>query len=429
MLFAARDGEARRFEAPGLPELRLGGLDRGRRRASCSRPAPASCARGGARPPHRRHRRQPARPARAAVGADPPPSSPGASRCSTRCRSAPASSRRSWPGSSGCRRTPARCCWWRRPTTSGDVGHRAAGRRPRSAPPARRSTPPRQAGLLRSADGRLGCAIRWCARPSTRRRRSRGARAAHRALAAALDGEEAADRRAWHLAAAAVEPDAAVVEALEQAAARARRRSAFAAASLAFERAAALSRATAPARARRLGAAAENAWFAGELERARILLDRAAPLSTGSAAARRHGALAGPDRAHQRRAGGRAAAFLPAAREVAPLDAGRALYLCNLASLAAAYAADSAGQHRDRRARGRASTGARSRWAACCGSFRSGSARLAAGDAPRGRRAPAPGARARRRARRAGARPGAGGADPGRPGGAVPGRRPGLATG
>ena len=27
MLFAAREGEVRRFEAPGLPELELGGLD------------------------------------------------------------------------------------------------------------------------------------------------------------------------------------------------------------------------------------------------------------------------------------------------------------------------------------------------------------------------------------------------------------------
>jgi hypothetical protein len=51
-----------------------------------------------------------------------------------------------------------------------------------------------------------------------------------------LEGEAEADRRAWHRAAASLEPDPSVVEELEQAAQRARGRSAFAAASLAFER-------------------------------------------------------------------------------------------------------------------------------------------------------------------------------------------------
>ena len=102
--------------------------------------------------------------------------------------------------------------------------------------------------------------------------------AVHRALASVLDGEADADRRAWHRAAASVEPDPSVVEELEQAAERARRRSGFAAASLAFERAAALT----PddhQRVRQLTAAAENAWLAGRLDRARMLLERARPLA------------------------------------------------------------------------------------------------------------------------------------------------------
>jgi len=103
--------------------------------------------------------------------------------------------------------------------------------------------------------------------------------AAHAALAHAFAGEAQADRRAWHRAAASIEPDAAVVEELEQAAQRAQRRSGFAAASLAYERAAALT-ADGEAQARRLTAAAENAWFAGRLDQARGLLERARPLAS-----------------------------------------------------------------------------------------------------------------------------------------------------
>jgi DNA-binding CsgD family transcriptional regulator len=102
-------------------------------------------------------------------------------------------------------------------------------------------------------------------------------RAAHQALAAVLDGEAEADRRAWHLAAAATTPDAAVADELERAAERAAHRGGHAAAAAALERAAELT-APVPPRVRRLLSAAEAAWLAGLSEHARALVERAAQL-------------------------------------------------------------------------------------------------------------------------------------------------------
>jgi DNA-binding CsgD family transcriptional regulator len=96
-------------------------------------------------------------------------------------------------------------------------------------------------------------------------------RAAHRALAAALPDRDI-DRRAWHLAAAAIGPDEAASSALEQAGVRGRGRSAYATAAAAFERAARLA-AGAERRARLLWQAADSAWLAGLAERAVALLD------------------------------------------------------------------------------------------------------------------------------------------------------------
>jgi DNA-binding CsgD family transcriptional regulator len=99
-------------------------------------------------------------------------------------------------------------------------------------------------------------------------------RAAHRALADALAGERSLIQRAWHLAAAALGADEQVAAALEEAALEARGRSGHAAASRAFERAARLT----PDRqqlARRLLEAGADAHVAGDSKRAIVLLDEA----------------------------------------------------------------------------------------------------------------------------------------------------------
>ncbi|WP_326792816.1 AAA family ATPase [Streptomyces sp. NBC_00841] len=85
-------------------------------------------------------------------------------------------------------------------------------------------------------------------------------REAHLALAAALAQEP--DRRAWHLAAAALGPDDQVAGALAESAERSRRRGGYAAAAAALERAAELT-SEPDQRARRLLAAAESAMYAG----------------------------------------------------------------------------------------------------------------------------------------------------------------------
>jgi len=163
--------------------------------------------------------------------------------------------------------------------------------------------------------------------------------ATHRALASVLGGEAEADRRAWHRAAASVAPDPSVVEELEQAAERARQRSGFAAASRALERAAVLTPEELP-RARRLTLAAENAWLAGRLERARMLLERARPLASEVVERADIDRYLGLIEVSSGVPADAQRLLVRAAGEVAPLDGERALELLNLASIAALYAGD-----------------------------------------------------------------------------------------
>jgi DNA-binding NarL/FixJ family response regulator len=154
-----------------------------------------------------------------------------------------------------------------------------------------------------------------------------------------LVGEAEADRRAWHRAAASVEPDPSVGEELEQAAQRARRRSGFAAASLALERAAELTTSDGE-RARRLTGAAENAWLAGRVERALTLLEAARPLVSEQIQRADIDRFLGLIEMTRGVPTDASLLLLRAARGVAPIDAERALQLLNLAGLAAAYAGD-----------------------------------------------------------------------------------------
>jgi DNA-binding CsgD family transcriptional regulator len=94
----------------------------------------------------------------------------------------------------------------------------------------------------------------------------------HRTLAAVLPDRDI-DRRAWHLAAAAVGVDESASAALAQAGARARGRSAYATASAAFERAAQLT-ARSQDRPRLLWQAADAGWLGGLADRAAALLQR-----------------------------------------------------------------------------------------------------------------------------------------------------------
>ncbi len=97
--------------------------------------------------------------------------------------------------------------------------------------------------------------------------------AAHRALAAVLDPDRHAHRRAWHLAAAATGPDEEVAAELERVAEWAGSRQAMASASAAYERAAMLS-ADPLRRTRRLIDAARKASEAGQDQRCRTLADQ-----------------------------------------------------------------------------------------------------------------------------------------------------------
>ena len=98
----------------------------------------------------------------------------------------------------------------------------------------------------------------------------------HAALAGAFTGEEHADRRVWHQALATLTGDEEVAAALEASARRAQLRAGHASAATAFLRAAELSTDD-TRRTRRIAAAAQTAWDAGQPSRARDAIARALP--------------------------------------------------------------------------------------------------------------------------------------------------------
>jgi DNA-binding CsgD family transcriptional regulator len=103
-------------------------------------------------------------------------------------------------------------------------------------------------------------------------------RRAHGALADAFPSGTRADAALWHRAMATFTADEEIAAGLEASAARSQLRSAHASAATAFDRAAQLSEAVS-SRGRRLAAAAGAAWEAGQVDRARRLVDQALPLA------------------------------------------------------------------------------------------------------------------------------------------------------
>lgn len=166
--------------------------------------------------------------------------------------------------------------------------------------------------------------------------------ASHRALAQALDNEYA-DRRAWHLAAAAIAPDDGLADQLEDTAEQARRRGALVTAATALERAARLST-DSSWRTRRLVAAAQDAVDAGQADQARTLLRRAEPLTDPALWARAAGVQSAIDFDHgaYARAGG---LLVRAAREIAGADPATAMSMLFEAAAIAVAANDQEGCH------------------------------------------------------------------------------------
>jgi DNA-binding CsgD family transcriptional regulator len=169
-------------------------------------------------------------------------------------------------------------------------------------------------------------------------------RAAHEALAAALSDEADVDRRAWHRAAAATAPDDEAAEALALTADHAASRGGHAAAARALERAAELD-SDPRRRARRLVAAAGSSAMAGRIGHAVALLDRAEPelqdpMDRGMAMRVRgmaSMAIGRPADAH--------VMLADAARALLPADRPVALTLMMRACMAAAMAGDPGAIH------------------------------------------------------------------------------------
>ena len=337
MLFGAREGELRRFEAPGLAELRLGGLDSVTAGALVDRRAGAALsseirdrlvAETGGNP-------------LALLELSPALSEAQLSGTEALLAPIPVSARVERAFLSRVYRLPPETQTLLLVAAADESGELAVVLRAAAELGAAADAldGAEQAGLANVNGTRLELrhplvrSAVYHAAPLSKRQ------AAHRALARVLDGDVEADRRAWHRAAASVEPDPSVGEELEQAAQRARQRSGFAAASLAFERAASLTT-DEEHQARRLTAAAESAWLAGRAERAFMLLEAARPLVSEPIQRADLHRFLGLIEMTRGVPADACQLLLRSAREVASLDAERALQMLNLAGLAAAYTGD-----------------------------------------------------------------------------------------
>ena len=337
LLFGAREGEIRRFDAPGLPELHLDGLDPAAAGELIDRGA------GVALSPELRQRlvHETGGNPLALLELSSSLSEEQLSGAESVLAPIPVSARVERAFLARVHQLPEETQTLMLVAAADDSGEVATVLRAAAqlGAAAEALDDAEQAGLVRVAEDRLEFrhplvrSAVYQAAPLSKRQ------AAHGALASVLEGEAEADRRAWHRAAASIEPDPSVGEELEEAARRARERGGFAAASLAFERAAALT-ANEGDRARRLTAAAESAWLAGRAERTLTLLESARLLVSEPvqrADVDRFLGLVEMTRGVPADACG---LLLRAATEVAPVDEERALQLLYLAGLAAAYAGD-----------------------------------------------------------------------------------------
>ncbi len=301
ILFGAREGDVRSFEAGDLPDLMLAGLDAEAAEAliaHVARVSPevrarlAEHARGNALAPRRAAQRAQHRPALGSVSA-------ARDAADDTCSSQAAFHAR-------VARLPEDT---RRLLLIAAVGRHSEDRRgdhPRRRRPSawmRYALDPAERERLVSVHGNrivfhhplVRSAVYGAAT-------SRERRVAHRALADALtpDGAQV-DRRAWHLAAAAVDPDESVVRELDAAAARAESRGGRVAAARAQERAAELS-IDPRERSLRLVRAARNMSLVGQDDAAVVIADRAQPVQLAGAPSGPRGG-AGHDRPPSRPAG------------------------------------------------------------------------------------------------------------------------------
>jgi DNA-binding CsgD family transcriptional regulator len=281
MLFAAREGEARVFAPPGLPELVLEGLgaEAATRLVQASAPAAADPVRGWL----------------LAEAAGNPlallelPSGLSEEQLLGRAalpEAIPLTSRLRSAFEQRADRLPAATRTALLIAALDDRGEVATVVRAAGETGLAEDTldPAEKAGLLRLVGGRVVFRhplVRSAVHASSTLTERRGA---HAALAAALSGAEDADRRVWHQALATMSTDEEVAAALEASAGRYQARAGHASAATAFVRAAELS-ADEGHRTRRLAAAAEAAWAAGQPQRARELIARAQPLATGKSRA------------------------------------------------------------------------------------------------------------------------------------------------
>jgi hypothetical protein len=144
-------------------------------------------------------------------------------------------------------------------------------------------------------------------------------RAVHSALAEVTDREADPDRRAWHLAAAAVWPDEQVASELERSAGRAEERGGLAAAAAFLQRAVALTDDRAR-RAERALAAAQASLGAGAIDAARGLLAAAEVVPLDQLQRARLDLLRAEVKYSESRGGEAPALLLRAAKTLEPLD-------------------------------------------------------------------------------------------------------------